>query len=96
MGGRLGLYRGILDVAEVIREELGPDTCGYNDKELSRHIEKLDPVGFTVVQGESNTRNVGLSIGVSDIDVDSLRDWDMPCARRVDSDSTTRVIVEEV
>jgi len=37
-GRRLGLYRGILDLSEAIRDELGPDTCAYSDAELKKAI----------------------------------------------------------
>ena len=37
-GRRLGLYRGILDLSEAIRNELGPDTCAYSDAELKKAI----------------------------------------------------------
>jgi hypothetical protein len=94
MGRRLGLYRDILDVAEAIQEELGPYTCGYSDRELSREVDKLDPVGFTVVQGEGNTRNISLSTSVSDIDINSLQSSGMYYGRRAVTDNVTRVVVD--
>ena len=67
MGRRPGIYRDILDVAETIQEELGPNTCGYSDKELLRVIKKLDPIGFIGIQREGNMQNIRLSTSVSDI-----------------------------
>jgi hypothetical protein len=39
-GRRLGPYRGILDIAEAIQNDLGPDTCAYSDAELRKAIKK--------------------------------------------------------
>ncbi|KAF8536980.1 hypothetical protein BDD12DRAFT_257469 [Trichophaea hybrida] len=39
-GRRLGLYRGILDVAEALNDYLGPDTCVYSDTELRKAIKE--------------------------------------------------------
>jgi hypothetical protein len=94
MGRRLGLYRDILDVADGIQEELGPDTCGYSNMELSREVDKLDPVGFTVIQAEGNTRSISLSTFVSDIDISSLQSFGMYYGRRAVTDNVTRVVVE--
>ncbi|RDW77887.1 hypothetical protein BP5796_05739 [Coleophoma crateriformis] len=49
MGRRSGLYRNILDVANALEDALGPDTCAYNDDELTTAVEKLEPVGFEAV-----------------------------------------------
>jgi len=39
-GRRLGPYRGILDIAEAIQNDLGPDTCAYSDAELRKAIKE--------------------------------------------------------
>ncbi len=90
MGRRPGVYRDILDVAEAIQEELGPDTCGYSDKELSREVEQLDPVGFVGMQTEGNVHDIRLSTRVCDA-YDSLRDEDMSCEREYGNDSMLTV-----
>lgn len=74
MGRRPGVYRDILDVAEAIQEELGPDTCGYSDKELSKEIEKLGPVGFDVSQKQGNMEDIRLTTGDSKAAADNLQD----------------------
>ncbi|ERF68237.1 hypothetical protein EPUS_02693 [Endocarpon pusillum Z07020] len=79
MGRRPGVYRDILDVAEAIQEELGPDTCGYSDKELSREIDRLDAIGFVGLQ-EGNVQNIRLSTRISDV-YDGLGNEDMSCER---------------
>lgn len=39
-GRHLGIYRGILDVAEALNNDLGPNTCAYSDTELIKEIGK--------------------------------------------------------
>ncbi|KAF7505381.1 hypothetical protein GJ744_001002 [Endocarpon pusillum] len=65
MGRRPGIYRDILDVAEAIQEELGPDIWGYSDKELSREIDHLGAIGFVGVQGSG--QDIRLSTRISDV-----------------------------
>jgi len=76
------VYRNILDIAGAIHEELGPDTCGYGEAELSREVEKLDLVGFGLFHGEANLQNISLSTHVSDKDLDSLQSCSMAFGRR--------------
>lgn len=81
-GRRPGVYRNILNITGAIQEELGPDTCGYGEAELSREIEKLDPEGFGLFQGEGNLQNISLSTRVSDKDIDSLQTCSMVFGKR--------------
>ncbi|KAF8247302.1 hypothetical protein K440DRAFT_643944 [Wilcoxina mikolae CBS 423.85] len=39
-GRRLGTYRGIVDVAEALNDDLGPNACAYSNIELIKVIEK--------------------------------------------------------
>jgi len=39
-GRHLGIYRGILDVAEALNNDLGPNACAYSDTELIKEIGK--------------------------------------------------------
>ncbi|KAF7504147.1 hypothetical protein GJ744_002665 [Endocarpon pusillum] len=76
MGRRPGIYRDILDVAEAIQDQLGPDTSGYSDKELSREIGKLNPIGFDVTQQEGILWEIRLTTHISDT-YDGLRNESM-------------------
>jgi hypothetical protein len=43
-GRHPGVFRNLLDIANIINDSLGPDTCGYSEA-----IRKLDLIGFEVV-----------------------------------------------
>ncbi|KAF8542603.1 hypothetical protein BDD12DRAFT_802777 [Trichophaea hybrida] len=54
-GRRLGIYRGILDVAEALNNDLGPNACAYSDTELIKEIER-QPSTHRLSYWESSTR----------------------------------------
>jgi hypothetical protein len=43
---RLGTWRAITDIAEAMREALGPDICAYSEEELYEALEKKAPVKY--------------------------------------------------
>jgi hypothetical protein len=67
-GRRLGLYRGILDLAEAIRDELGPDTCAYSDAELKKAIfERSSAPGLVYRQiHQQQTNHIAITASKSD------------------------------
>ena len=70
-GRRLGKYRAAMDMAEVVVQELGPNICAYNDKELEAALEQRPPVKYTALastdgnSAEDRPPHVGLSRGES-------------------------------
>lgn len=48
-GRALGDYRNILDIAQVLHERLGPDTCAHSNAEIEREAGTIAPVGFEIV-----------------------------------------------
>ena len=45
----MGDYRNILDIAQVLQDKLGPDTCGHSNAEIEKRVKRLEPVGFEVM-----------------------------------------------
>lgn len=43
-----GEIRASLDLAEGVRRDLGANTCAYSDDELSRELDKCEPVGYSI------------------------------------------------
>ncbi|KAH7009884.1 hypothetical protein EDB80DRAFT_415111 [Ilyonectria destructans] len=43
-----GEIRASLDLAESVRRDLGANTCAYSDEELSRELDKCEPVGYSI------------------------------------------------
>lgn len=63
-GRRLGLYRGIVDIAEAIHEQLGDQLCAYTETELTTAVRKMRPLKYyttEVEDGEGNVPHIGLS-----------------------------------
>jgi hypothetical protein len=69
----MGLYRGRLDYADSMRDELGPSTGEYSDRELSRGIEMIEMVGFGMVKEEDGEQGVKLSESATRIGAKPLR-----------------------
>jgi hypothetical protein len=61
-GRRLGLWRTILDLADALREDLGPNTCGYSDEELAQVLARKPPIKYYMrVPSETEPGYIGLS-----------------------------------
>ncbi|KAH7176230.1 hypothetical protein EDB81DRAFT_897373 [Dactylonectria macrodidyma] len=43
-----GDVRTSLDLAESVKRDLGANTCAYSDTELSKELDKCEPVGYSV------------------------------------------------
>ncbi|KAH7157325.1 hypothetical protein B0J13DRAFT_541522 [Dactylonectria estremocensis] len=43
-----GEVRASLDLAESVNRDLGANTCAYSDAELSKELDKCEPVGYSV------------------------------------------------
>lgn len=56
-GRRLGVYRGILDVAEAFQNDLGPHACAYSNAELRNAIKQRS----SPIRGLSYTETTGQS-----------------------------------
>jgi hypothetical protein len=57
-GRRLGLYRGILDIAEALQNDLGPDTCAYSEAELEKAIKERSSghgLSYRLIHRQSTT-----------------------------------------
>ncbi|KAH8151364.1 uncharacterized protein LAJ45_04566 [Morchella importuna] len=74
-GHRIGKIRAILDVAESLKEDLGPDTCAYTGAQLKKELQKRNP-RLTYYQ---TRKGIPLQIGLSSqsrggpIDLDAAR-----------------------
>ena len=61
-GRRMGPYRAIRDISEAMREDLGPNLCGYSEKELAAAVQKQGPVKYFVTEGKDDEAGrIGLS-----------------------------------
>lgn len=61
-GRRMGTYRAIADISEAMREDLGPNLCGYPEKELAAAVKGRRPVKYYVEEGkEGKAGRIGLS-----------------------------------
>jgi len=61
-GRRMGTYRAIADISEAMREDLGPNLCGYPEKELAAAVKRQRPVKYYVEEGkEGEVGRIGLS-----------------------------------
>ncbi|KAJ2987292.1 hypothetical protein NUW58_g4588 [Xylaria curta] len=58
-----GLVRHILDLAETINRDLGPNTCGYTDEELRYALNGCPPVGYDL-QDMDGLKHLTLSTGI--------------------------------
>lgn len=66
-GRRMGTYRAIADISEVMREDLGPNLCGYPEKELAAAVKRRRPVKYYVEEGkEDEAGRIGLSSRMSE------------------------------
>lgn len=62
MGRRMGVYRAIVDIAEAIREDLGPHLSAYSEEELAAAIRKQGKLKYYVSGPKGgSTRHIGLS-----------------------------------
>lgn len=47
-GRRLGKYRAAMDMAEAVGQDLGPNICAYNDKQLEKALRRRPPIKYAV------------------------------------------------
>lgn len=67
VGRRMGTYRAIADVAEAMREDLGPNLCAYSDKELAHALKTQGRLKYYVSEGaEDEPGHIGLSSRMSE------------------------------
>jgi hypothetical protein len=72
-GRQMGVYRAIVDIAEAIREDLGPNLAAYSE-ELSAALHQQGPIKYHVSKSKTDST---MHIGLSSIQSDRLRlDWD--------------------
>lgn len=57
-GRRLGMWRAVLDLAEAIREDLGPDLAGYSNEELDKAIDEKGSSWMYYASGPATGRPV--------------------------------------
>lgn len=58
----MGTYRAIADISDAMREDLGPNLCGYSENELAAAIKKQRPLKYYVKEGkEGDVGKIGLS-----------------------------------
>lgn len=62
-GRRYGTWRAVLDLAESVNRDMGPDTCAYSEDELLRALKDKDPVGYRVGLRKDGVAHIGLSSG---------------------------------
>lgn len=55
-----GPLRGVLDLAESVKRDLGPDTCAYGDGQLAKELDKCEPVGYAVEEMAGGVAHIGL------------------------------------
>lgn len=73
-GRRMGVYRAIVDIAEVIREDLGPNLAAYSEAELSAALHQQGRIKYHVSKSKTDS---SMHIGLSSRQSDRLRlDWD--------------------
>lgn len=61
-GRRMGTYRAIADISEAMREDLGPNLCGYPEKDLAAAVKRQRPVKYYVEEGrDGEVGRIGLS-----------------------------------
>jgi hypothetical protein len=59
-GRGYGTWRAILDLAESVNRDLGPDTCAYSEEELVRALEEQNAVGYVIEERENGVPHIGL------------------------------------
>ena len=63
----IGALRNTLDLAEVVKEELGENTCLYTNKQLMKALSGSDPIGYTTKERSNGVIHLGLaSVPVKD------------------------------
>ena len=61
-GRRMGIYRAIADISEVMREDLGPNLCAYSEAELTAAVRKQRPIKYYVSdENADGVAHIGLS-----------------------------------
>jgi len=56
VGRQFGGLRGVVDLADAVRYELGPHTSGYSDEELRKELGKRAPVRYYILQDDESER----------------------------------------
>lgn len=59
LGRHPGDYRHVLDIAHVLQEKLGQDTCMYSNQELTARVGKIGFVGFDVLADGDDRGHIG-------------------------------------
>jgi hypothetical protein len=77
---RYGTWRAILDLAESVNRDLGPDTCAYSEDEIMEAL-KDQTVRYRVGYREDGVAHIGLSSEDSTGREFKL-DWDQEYGRR--------------
>ena len=61
-GRRMGVYRGMVDISEAIKEDLGTDLCAYSEGELAAAVQRQGPIKYYVSDVEDGQPgHIGLS-----------------------------------
>ena len=61
-GRRMGVYRGMVDISEAIREDLGNNLCAYSEEELAAAVQRQGPVKYYASDVEDGqSAHIGLS-----------------------------------
>lgn len=65
-GRRMGVYRAIIDIAEVIRQDLGPNLAAYSEGQLVAALRQQGRIKYLVSEPKSDsTMHIGLSSSYS-------------------------------
>lgn len=62
IGRRMGVYRAIVDIAEVIRKDPGPNLAAYSEGQLAAALHQQRRIKYYVSESKSDsTMHIGLS-----------------------------------
>jgi hypothetical protein len=88
-GRHVGDYRHVLDIAHILQERLGPNTCMYSNQELGREVKKLGPVGFHVETDARNRGHIGLAEQPGGCSYAQVTGVEFGCKRRLQTKALT-------
>jgi hypothetical protein len=85
-GREAGTWRAMLDLAESVNKDLGPDTCAYSEKEIIKALKKQKPVRYRVSMRDDGVAHLGLSSEDDDLHKPFTLDWEQEYGRGSGSD----------
>jgi len=58
-GRKFGTWRGVIDLAEALREDLGSETCAYGDDDIEKEIKKMEKNGHGIKYDVTDFKELG-------------------------------------